>query len=344
MKLTFSDYEDAAAMLACDVAAIQAVAEVESRGKAFYDDGFPVILFERHKFHKFTNGKYDNTHPHISNKTSGGYGAAGQNQRNKFNEAFRLNPEAAMKSCSWGRWQIMGFNFDDCGYDSVGEFVDAMKESEAKQLQAFVAFVISNGLAKHLRSKNWAKFAAGYNGRNYKKNAYDAKMADAYAKYAKQNDARKELAAKQVKPKDETVNESPKESPSPPKTAPDAEPPIPEITGGSAIMTAPPPYRGVGFWASIKKDLIAAFGGNVSFGTFSEYAQQASGWPEWVVGIIKIVAVGLLIATFGYFTFRAIHYFVDRFQWWMGKKIEAEALSDPAKVSVAFVSHDTEVG
>lgn len=30
-----------------------------------------------------------------------------------------------MKSCSWGKFQIMGFNYEDCGFSTVGAFVDA---------------------------------------------------------------------------------------------------------------------------------------------------------------------------------------------------------------------------
>lgn len=180
--LVESDFERAAKLLKVDVATIKAVAEVESRGKGFYADGFPVILFERHKFRKFTNGKYDGSHPHLSNKTAGGYR---ESSRKKFNEAFKLNPDAAMKSCSWGKFQIMGFNHKDCGYETVGEFVDAMKESEGKHLDAFCLFVKANNLAQALWSKDWARFARGYNGEDYKKNRYDEKLAEAYEKYAR---------------------------------------------------------------------------------------------------------------------------------------------------------------
>jgi len=180
--LTEIDFQRAAKKLRCEVAAVKAVAEIESRGKGFYASGFPVILFEKHVFRKYTQGRYNKSHPHLSG-SPGGYGAAGQNQINKFNEAFALSPIAAMKACSWGRFQIMGFNHAVCGYEDVGSFVDAMKESEGKQLDAFIEFVIGNGLGIYLRTKNWAAFANGYNGRGYKKNAYDTKIASAYRRH-----------------------------------------------------------------------------------------------------------------------------------------------------------------
>jgi len=182
--LTKDDFCRAAKRLKCEVASVKAVAEVESRGAGFYSNDFPTLLFERHVFRKYTQGRYNKSHPHLSG-SAGGYGKAGQNQVNKFNEAFALNPIAAMKACSWGKFQIMGFNHEICGYATVGEFVDAMKESEGKQLDAFVAFVIGNGLAKFLRSKNWAAFANGYNGSGYRKNKYDTKIGSAYIRYSK---------------------------------------------------------------------------------------------------------------------------------------------------------------
>lgn len=182
-ELTEQDFERAAKRLRCEKAAIKAVANTESAGKGFYADGFPVILFERHLFRKFTQGRYNTQFPELSGP-AGNYGAAGANQRRKFNMAFALNPDAAMKSCSWGKFQILGSNHKVCGYDTVGEFVDAIKESEGKHLDAFVSFVIGNHLDGHLRSKNWAAFASGYNGKGYRKNNYDVKMAKAYVRFS----------------------------------------------------------------------------------------------------------------------------------------------------------------
>ncbi len=191
-KLTNSDYCKAAIDLKCDVAALMAVAEVETKGQAFYADGFPVILFERHKFYKYVKersaadaAEWFRIYPSICNPKSGGYGKAGQNQRDKFNFAFSLDKIAAMKACSWGKFQIMGFNHKLCGFKSVGEFVDAMKSGEAAQLRAFINFVKSCGLTDELRRLDWAGFARGYNGINYRANNYDGKMAFAYAKYKK---------------------------------------------------------------------------------------------------------------------------------------------------------------
>jgi hypothetical protein len=92
-----------------------------------------------------------------------------------------------------------------------------------------------------------------------------------------------------------------------------------------ALVDGGSPYRDIGFWGVIKKDLAAATGGNLSLSALTEYAQQASGWPEWIIAIISKVAVGALIATIGYFVFRTIHYVMDRLQNKWRVQVEAEA-------------------
>jgi hypothetical protein len=53
--------------------------------------------------------------------------------------------------------------------------VQAMVTSEDRQMAAFSAFLLSSKLDQAINLHDWAKFAKGYNGPNYKKNQYDAK-------------------------------------------------------------------------------------------------------------------------------------------------------------------------
>jgi N-acetylmuramidase-like protein len=179
------DYVEAAAALGAEVASIKAVAEVETSGSAFDDDGRPRILFERHYFHRLTHGRYDKRHSDISNVLAGGYGKFSA-QYGKLERAYFLDAVAALASASWGRFQIMGSNYRDAGFNSVQEFVLALTRAEAAHLRAFVSFVSANkGLHKALQKKEWTTFAKTYNGRGYKKNDYDIKLQTAYDKFAK---------------------------------------------------------------------------------------------------------------------------------------------------------------
>lgn len=181
--LTEQDFQEAAQLLNVDIPAIKAVAEVESRGAGFLPDGRPKILFERHVFHRLTNGVWDGNNPGISNKRAGGYGQAGEWQHERLDRAAKLHRSAALQSASWGKFQIMGFNYEAAGFDDLQSFINAMYKSEGEHLKAFCNFVISNGLADELRNHEWARFARRYNGENYRINKYDEKLAAAYKRH-----------------------------------------------------------------------------------------------------------------------------------------------------------------
>lgn len=184
-SLTESDYRNVAEKLGCEVAAIKAVSEVESRGEAYFSNGKPKILFEAHIFSRLTSRVYDSSHPGISSRSwNRRLYIGGVLEYTRLNKAIELNPSAAIQSASWGRFQIMGFNFKLAGYPTAESFVAGMFESEKTQLNAFVAFIEKSGLAEHIREKNWAAFSRGYNGSQYQKNQYDLKLEKAFRKYA----------------------------------------------------------------------------------------------------------------------------------------------------------------
>jgi len=189
--LTDGNYKQAAEELGCEVAAILAVISVESAGDGFLPDGRPKILFEAHIFHRYTKGRFDTTHPHLSSPTWNRKlykGGAGEYDR--LEEAISLDRRAAIMSASWGAFQIMGFNLAGCGFTNVEDFVAAMRASERRQLEAFIEFIKSQHLDDELRQRDWATFARIYNGPSYKANRYDEKPAKAYAKFKEEHDER----------------------------------------------------------------------------------------------------------------------------------------------------------
>lgn len=184
-KISDRDFERAAERLACEVPAVRAVAKVESGGRTgFLSDKRPKILFESRWFHKLTDGRFDESHSHISTPTWVRNYIGGAGEYDRLGEAIALDREAALKSASWGMFQILGVNHAVAGFGTVDAYVAAQLDSEGAHLDAFVSFVISNRLDDELRDKRWADFARGYNGPGFKKNRYDEKMADAYAEFA----------------------------------------------------------------------------------------------------------------------------------------------------------------
>lgn len=182
-KIDDTDYEEAAKELECEVAAIKAVAKTETGSYGSYfkfednDDYVPAILFERHHFHKYTNGKYDQFED-ISNPVAGGYGATSI-QYAKLVKAYTLDKKAALKSASWGKFQILASNYATAGYASPEDFVFALSKSEKNQLKAFVSFIKADRvLLRSIRTKDWLSFAKRYNGPRQK--GYDLKMGRNY--------------------------------------------------------------------------------------------------------------------------------------------------------------------
>lgn len=188
---TDAAYDAAAWLLMCESAAIRAVAEVEAGPEgAFLDSGEPVILFERHIFSRLTGREHDGAKAPgvpasaavISAPKGGGYGPYSA-QHKRLQAAAALNRPAALRSASWGLYQILGTNHAACGYPSLQRFITAMYRSVDDHLRAFVMFIRHDErLVDAIRDRDWPTFARIYNGPGYARNRYDAKMAAAYAR------------------------------------------------------------------------------------------------------------------------------------------------------------------
>ncbi|MGP9820300.1 N-acetylmuramidase domain-containing protein [Salinarimonas sp. NSM] len=177
--LTRAGFEAARARLGVAPVVLWAVMAVEARACGFLPDRRPVILFERHVFHRRTGGRFDADHPGVSHAKPGGYGASGAAQHARLAAALALDRRAALESASWGLGQVMGFNAAPAGFADVEALVAAMHASEDAQLAAMAAFIAARGLAEPLRAGDWTAFARGYNGPAFARNAYDVRLARA---------------------------------------------------------------------------------------------------------------------------------------------------------------------
>lgn len=190
--LSQADIENAAHLLGVDIASVHAVKAVESRGNGFLPDGRPVILYERHIMrHRLKANGMSNymitdfmqRYPALVSKHAGGY-HGGTTEHYRLDLAMTLHINAALESCSWGLFQIMGYHWERLGYANINDFVRAMEQSEGNQLGAFVQFILTDEkLHEALKAKDWAAFAKRYNGPGYKKNHYDTKLAEAYEEH-----------------------------------------------------------------------------------------------------------------------------------------------------------------
>lgn len=186
-ELTEEDFRAAAAELGVEPRTLDAVVRVESAGSGFLEPGVPKILFEGHIFWKELKkagiDPEDHTAAHSSvvhPKWDRTKYLGGRKEYDRLREAEGIHRAAALRSASWGAFQIMGFNHAACGFADVETFVDAHKSGAAEQLAAFCAFLRSQRLVGFLREKDWAEFARRYNGPAYAQNKYDEKLHAAY--------------------------------------------------------------------------------------------------------------------------------------------------------------------
>ncbi len=177
-----------------ETAVLLAIQSIESGGNGYLADGRPKILFEGHHFWKhlkeagkdpakLVKGNEDVLYQKWD-KTKYKGGAA---EYTRLDKAKAIDETAALKSASWGEFQIMGFNHSEAGYSDVQSMVESMKRPGGGQLKALLGFMKSENLLKHVQGdkKDWAAFAKGYNGPGYKDNKYDTKLQAAYDRFKK---------------------------------------------------------------------------------------------------------------------------------------------------------------
>jgi hypothetical protein len=166
-RVTPALFAAAAQRLGVETAAVRAVAKVETGSVAgFASNGRPTILYEPHIFSRLTRRAFDASHPHLSYPSWGAKPyPQGQLERwNQLAEAYALNAEAALGSCSWGAFQIMGFNHNPCGFPTASALVQELSVSEERQLRAWENFIRSQGLIDEMQRLDWEGFARVYNG------------------------------------------------------------------------------------------------------------------------------------------------------------------------------------
>lgn len=108
-----------------------------------------------------------------------------------FNDAWKINPHAAMLSTSIGLGQIMGFNYRRIGYKSVDEMWDDAKNGIDRQLFQIIKFIDSDiKLISAVKAHDWDRIATLYNGASYKELAkkigretYDISLKKAYESF-----------------------------------------------------------------------------------------------------------------------------------------------------------------
>lgn len=192
-KIAKEDIEELSKDLGCEYAALMAIREIESGGNSsFTQEGRPKALFEGHIFWQqlsklgFNPLSYQPMNKEILYpRWTKQYYLGGDKEYDRIQQAWRISPKAAMLSTSLGMFQIMGFNWVYTKCNSVGQYWKQSFLSEKNQLKLFSDLLISQGLIKYIKEKDWKTFARLYNGPGYSQNQYDSRLQKAYNKYKK---------------------------------------------------------------------------------------------------------------------------------------------------------------
>lgn len=175
-------------------AMILALMDNESIGAGYLPNSRAKVLFERHQFYKHLRARVDAKtfnelvakHPTLISTKPGGY-LGNEREWDRVDLAMRIHLEAAILSTSWGLGQVMGFNWEVAGAESVMDFFFRMQRSEAKQFELFMGFITRQpSLYRAFQRKDFVTIAVMYNGRNHASNNYVPRMQAAYAKQPQQ--------------------------------------------------------------------------------------------------------------------------------------------------------------
>ncbi len=176
--VTVTQERKCAARLGVSLKQLRAVARVESSGGGFDRGGRPKILFERHKFHKYTGGRWSVAM--FSNPAAGGYNESSWDKL--LGAIVTGDVDAAFMACSWGKFQVLGEWWDEFGFASPYAFARSTVASEATHYDLLCHYV------EHFRLQDEMKklstdadacraFARAYNGPNYAAGDYHSKLA-----------------------------------------------------------------------------------------------------------------------------------------------------------------------
>lgn len=178
--ITQKDFENLSAEFGIEIPMIKALDLVESNGQGFDPKtGKIKIQFEPSYFKNITklfSGLWSKNKVDVQSK-----------EWEAFNDAFRVNPNAALRSTSIGRMQVMGYHYARLGFNTVGEMWDFAKKSERNQLWLGLKFMTTDpALYKDIRNKYFKGIAYRYNGVNYWIKGYHIKIEKAYNLFKKQ--------------------------------------------------------------------------------------------------------------------------------------------------------------
>lgn len=162
--------------LGVDHAMLEAIRQKESKGRCFYGSGSaqtPSNLHERHIAYDCLIERGENPaqvirdNPALADviamQSYARYGSFAT-QVKRFDLLSKFDRDVAIMSSSFGGFQVLGKNWQMCGFTSAEDFYQAMQTKDG-QLFAFIGYLKGcNGLIEALRAKDFPEIKRLYNG------------------------------------------------------------------------------------------------------------------------------------------------------------------------------------
>lgn len=168
---------------------VHAVMDVEARGNGFDSLNRPAMLFEPHVFDRELGpgAARDRARREGLAYRRWGEKRYPRESYTRLHAAMDINREAALRSCSWGLGQIMGFNCGLVGFDTAEDMVAFIVDDEETQLELMIRFIRASGIDDEMRKwdaltrptlgADCADFARVYNGSGYARHGYHTRLA-----------------------------------------------------------------------------------------------------------------------------------------------------------------------
>lgn len=193
--ITPAELKDIATSLGdTDTIRVEAFAHVEAAGAGWFVSGLPKILFERHRFWKYCPAPLRKITWYCNPKRGGYTMDENDNGLNdsweKLAFAVCVDPYAAIRSVSIGKFQVMGEHYKLLGYNHPIEMLWDAAQGEYSHYKMMAGYILNVAKAKTKFLKmgatpaSCAPMALAYNGAAYRENKYDEKLA-AYIRKAR---------------------------------------------------------------------------------------------------------------------------------------------------------------
>lgn len=199
-RLKDQDLPRAGALIGVGEDELHAFMDVEAAGSGFDSQGRPKMLFEPHIFYRELGPGTKRDKAVKAGLAYSKWGAKPYPKESytRLAAAMKIDSEKALRSASWGLFQILGKWHKEIGYDTALQMVLAFADSELAQLESAVNLLKHFGVADELSAiasrkrdsvpDDWRPVAKAWNGAGYEKNNYHKKMAEAHNKWRRIRD------------------------------------------------------------------------------------------------------------------------------------------------------------